>query len=172
MKMPGKEKLERKLRTLDDISYVSRYGMDRNPNNILTEEMGLKPSAYEYLKKAGADDLKQAVLFTETPEFAPEKQVRDEILNTLAKLLSKCPANAYTIRAVFVSGWDGLIEVVMPCKVNLKTRRITNVRAVNVEGLEVLDHEYVEFGGNRYEAVSYDDYDEEAANDETVFYYK
>lgn len=57
--------------------------------------------------------------------------------------------------ATFTSVWDNGIEVVSSCKVDTETKRCFDIEVVNVNGLDVLDNEYVTIDGEDYPV--YDD---------------
>lgn len=47
------------------------------------------------------------------------------------------------MKATFVSVWDGGIEVVTNCNFDTHTRIVSDIEYSNVDGIEVLDDEYV-----------------------------
>lgn len=59
----------------------------------------------------------------------------------------------YVEDAVYVSEWDGGYKVSSKCKVNILTREVFDIEVSedeNTEMLDVLDREYISFGGQEY----------------------
>ena len=56
--------------------------------------------------------------------------------------------------ATFVSVWDDGIEIKTNCKVNTETREIFDIEKAHVDGLEIVNEEYVTIDGMDYNAVS------------------
>lgn len=52
--------------------------------------------------------------------------------------------------AEYTSVWDGGIEVTANCKVNMKTKEVFNIEKVSVDGLDILDEEYITIDGKIY----------------------
>lgn len=52
--------------------------------------------------------------------------------------------------AEYTSVWDGGIEITTSCKVNTKTKEVFGIGTVNVDGLDVLDEEYVTIDGKSH----------------------
>jgi len=53
-------------------------------------------------------------------------------------------------KAKFISVWDGGCKVITNCKVNMKTHNIFDIEKVDIEGLEILDAEYITIDGKDY----------------------
>lgn len=52
--------------------------------------------------------------------------------------------------ATFTSVWDGGIEITTNCKVNLETKEVFDIEKVDVDGLEILEEEYVTIDGKQH----------------------
>ena len=48
------------------------------------------------------------------------------------------------MKAQFVSIWDGNVEVRTNCEFNPETKEVTDIESVEVNGVDMLDDEYVE----------------------------
>lgn len=59
------------------------------------------------------------------------------------------------IDATYTSVWDGGIEVTSKCKVNTEKKEVFDIEIVDVNGLEVLEKEYLAIDGKEY-SVSWD----------------
>lgn len=55
--------------------------------------------------------------------------------------------------AAFVSVWDDGILIETDCKVDTDTGRVFDIEMMEVAGLEVLEEEYVVFGGEEYPII-------------------
>ena len=66
--------------------------------------------------------------------------------------------------ATFTSVWNGGYEVTTNCKVNMDTKEVFDIEKAGVDGLDVLDEEYITIDGVNY-PVSAD-------ADETEYWYE
>ena len=48
------------------------------------------------------------------------------------------------MKAEFVSVWDTDVRIGTTCNYNPKTKKVTNVKFVDVQGVDILEEEYVE----------------------------
>ena len=63
--------------------------------------------------------------------------------------------------AKFTSIWDGGYEVTTNCKVNMETNEVFDIEIADVEGLEILEKEYVVLDGEEYPVFQLSDITEE-----------
>ncbi len=74
------------------------------------------------------------------------------------------------VDAKFTSVWDGGVRITTPCKVNLRTRKVFDIEVNDeVDGLEVLDKEYITLTGVEYRVYPEDEAEQMAEN---VFWYE
>jgi hypothetical protein len=64
---------------------------------------------------------------------------------------------AQSLNATFVSVWDGGTEIRSNCHYDPTTNTVSNIEDVDVDGIEVLDKEYVEYGGRTITAFTMED---------------
>lgn len=69
------------------------------------------------------------------------------------------------VDAYFVSQWDGGLQIKTHCKVNMFTHEVFDIEQSQVEGVEVLDGEFVIINGKQYMVFEKDEYDELANED-------
>lgn len=62
--------------------------------------------------------------------------------------------------AVFVSVWDGGVEIDTPCRVNMETREVFDIQQSRYEG-DCLEKEYIEIDGVEYPVFQVSDIVEE-----------
>lgn len=84
----------------------------------------------------------------------PEDLVREVLLRTNGQLASIVISeedadiiingDSNIVRATYVSVWDGGREVRTACEYNKRTTEVSEVQSVDVEGLDILDEEYIE----------------------------
>lgn len=67
--------------------------------------------------------------------------------------------------AEYTSVWDGGVGITAPCKVNMDTKEVFDIEMVDVEGLDVLEEEYVTINDKRY-SVS------RSGEDDTEYWYE
>lgn len=75
--------------------------------------------------------------------------------------------------ATFTSVWDGGYEVTTNCKVNMETREVFDIEVNNsdeIEGLNILEYEYITVDGIDYAVYNAEDYKDRL--EETSFWYE
>lgn len=61
------------------------------------------------------------------------------------------------MNAIYVSVWDGGVEVRTSCQYNPKTRIVSDIESSDVEGLDNLEREYIELpDGTEIEVMDFD----------------
>ena len=63
--------------------------------------------------------------------------------------------------ATFTSVWDDGYEITTNCKVNMKTKEVFDIEVAEVDGLEILEKEYVVIDGEEYPVFQLSDITEE-----------
>lgn len=66
--------------------------------------------------------------------------------------------NEYIKDAIFESVWDDGVIVKSECKVNIFTRKVTNIEQSNIEGLKNLQYELLYIDNDSYEIYPEDEY--------------
>ena len=61
----------------------------------------------------------------------------------------------------FTSVWDGGYEVTTNCKINMETKEVFDIEIAYVDGLEILEKEYVVIDGEEYPVFQLSDITEE-----------
>jgi hypothetical protein len=65
-------------------------------------------------------------------------------------------------KATYVSVWNGGLEITSPCKIDLKTKEVTDVGQVDTESmdLETLDREFIRLiDGTEIDTFNYDGFE-------------
>lgn len=62
--------------------------------------------------------------------------------------------------ALFVSVWDGGVEIGTPCKVNTETKEVFDIVIVRYDG-DVLEKEYIEIDGEEFPVFQVSDITED-----------
>jgi hypothetical protein len=65
--------------------------------------------------------------------------------------------NEYIKDAIFESVWDDGVVVKSKCKVNIFTRQVTDIEQSNIEGLDILQFEYIWINEECYAVYAEDD---------------
>ena len=78
--------------------------------------------------------------------------------------------NLFIMKAKFVSVWDGGTTVTTNCQYNPVTKVVSDIESSDVEGLDMLDEEYVELpdGTEIRDFIHEDDYEPSEVSDEQV----
>lgn len=67
-----------------------------------------------------------------------------------------CDSLTHAVAAVFVSVWDGGIEISSRCLVNMETKEVFDIEPTKYDG-DILEKEYVEIDGIQYPVSKLDD---------------
>lgn len=134
--------------------FFVKKGEDREgPGGVMEFTSGYHPNE-------NADEVTDMVQF----RFYPKENPYDEPSHVFA--LEDIPAFGGVVNAMYISKWDGGIEIENRCKVNLDTREVFDIERSSVDGIEVLDGEFVIINGKQYMVFEKSEYDELA--NETV----
>lgn len=69
------------------------------------------------------------------------------------------------VPAIYTSVWDDEIRISTFCMANLETHEVVQIRTINVDGLEILEREYITINGVEYDVVEKEKYNEEEMPD-------